>query len=144
MTKAPLFDVVWTHKDVMDDVGFTYLQADWALFPLLNGDVPLVYTLKVAEHYGLDPNGIFRWQKSGRRVGEYVKWRRMMDRRWDRYRRYWVERTRTCRKQSYSLEFKRRALSEYLNGTSSLREVAQKYGIDKRKLGGWYWRHAQV
>ena len=67
-----------------------------------------------------------------------------MDRRWDRYKRYWVERTRTCKKQNYSLDFKREVLSEYLNGCSSLREVAQKYGIDKKKLCGWYWRHAQI
>lgn len=98
----------------------------------------------IAECYNFPLDELFLWDPAKGSQKIYIRWKKKMERRWDRYKRYWIEKSRTCKKQNYDLDFKLKVLKEYKESDLTLREIAQKYEISKDKIKVWSFLYAQV
>lgn len=128
-------------EQVMEDTG---LPRFW-IESMSEGreDTPISVIQIICEAYNINPNEALRWYQDKDSECLWTRREEEVKRRWDRYKRYWILESRTCKKQCFSLDEKMEAVRMYLSGKSS-REVADELEIDRTKVLGWVWKTAQV
>lgn len=109
-----------------------------------NPDNKLIVLQYIAECTGCPFDQMIEWKPDKGAPRVYDRWEKKMARRWNRYKRYWMDTTRMCKKQNYDMDFKKQVLTEYYNSNLSLREIAEKYDIEKNKIRVWAWQTMQV
>ncbi len=106
--------------------------------------MPIAMVQVLAEAYGLNPVYAFGWFENGTERMALRRREEEVARKWDRYRRYWLEETRTAMRRSFSLDEKLAAVGEYLSGRKNSREIADEMGTNRSKVMGWVWKFSQV
>lgn len=132
---------------VVEEVAkFTNLPVDFVFEHLvwLHGTSRLEVLQYIAECYNYPLDEMFFWEPSKGAKKIYTKWETKMARRWDRYRKYWIDTMKTCKKQNYDLDFKLNVLKEYRESNLSLREIAEKHDIQLQTVRTWMFKWTQV
>ncbi len=146
LTLTPLYRAIMSSGDSFDDIerrtGIPAFMVERHLRHAASMPIAMVQVL--SEAYGLNPVYAFGWFENGTERMALRRREEEVARKWDRYRRYWLEETRTALRRSFSLDEKLAAVGEYLSGRKNSREIADEMGTNRSKVMGWVWKFSQV
>lgn len=130
--------------DIADDcgIGATLVSRAtlWDIYPTVSFNTIVV----LLAYYKLTVEQAFRWIPDKGAQMKYVKWKKKMAGRWDRYRRQRILEELTDTKQNWSLSFKLDVINEYYSTDITMRELSEKHGVPKEKIKGWIFKNYQV